>query len=194
MAINVSTNKEALQVIFSKVRNVYYFPDHTKAFGAQTGGIEFPVLESGVTFDTGAPEKNEVKLTDGTTWTGNVKQGEGDMSFQVPSCAKTLNELFLSKNGAAVTGEFNGKNYTLQGFSLAPKKVTGALLMTSPDLTTVVYLPHVEMFASFNGEGGDDSTGYYNVAITPLNDASGNSIYLPNEDASQGGSSSSSSE
>jgi hypothetical protein len=190
MAINVSTNKEALQVIFAKVRRAYYFPDYTKAFGSQTGGIELPVLKDGVTFNTGDPEKNEVKLTDDTTWLGNVSQGDSDISLQISSVAKTTNELFLQKNGSPVTGQFGEKSYTLQGFSLAPKKVTGALLLTSPDLDTIVYLPHVEMYASFNGEGGDDSTGYYNVAVTPLTDAAGNAIYLPNVDASADSSSS----
>ena len=189
MAITVSTNKETLQVIFSKVRRAYYFPDYTKAFGSQTGGIELPVLKDGVTFNTGDPEKNEVKLTDDTTWLGNVSQGDSDISMQVSSVAKTTNELFLEKNGSPVSGEFGGESYTLQGFSLAPKKVVGALLLTSPDKKTVVYLPHVEMYASFNGEGGDDSTGYYNVTVTPLTDASGNAIYLPNVDASASSSS-----
>ena len=190
MAITVSTNKETLQVIFSKVRRAYYFPDYTKAFGEQTGGIELPVLKDGVTFNTGDPEKNEVKLTDDTTWLGNVSQGDSDISLQISSVAKTTNELFLEKNGSPVTGVFGDETYTLQGFSLAPKKVVGALLLTSPDKKTVVYLPHVELYASFNGEGGDDSTGYYNVAVTPLTDASGNAIYLPNVDASAASSSS----
>ena len=96
----------------------------------QTGGIELPVLKDGVTFDTGAPDKNEVKLTDDTTWLGNVSQGDSDISLQISSVAKTTNELFLEKNGSAVTGEFDGQEYTLQGFSLAPKKVVGALLLT----------------------------------------------------------------
>lgn len=187
MAITVSTNKESLRVIFSKIHRVYFFPDHTKAFGEQTNGIELPVLSDGVGFDTGSPDKQEVKLTDGTVWTSKVTQGESDISFPVSSVAKTVNELFLEKGGAAVTGTFDGQEYTLQGFSLAPKKVVGSLLLTSEDKTTVVYLPHVELAASFNGEGGDDSTGYYNVTVTPLTDALGNSIYLPNADASVSG-------
>ena len=64
-----------------------------------------------------------------------------------------------------------------QGYALAPKKVGGALVMISSDNLTGVYLPDVEMFASFNGDGGDDSTGYYNVAVTPLTDASGAAFY-----------------
>lgn len=183
MAIAVSTIKESLRVIFQKVRRAYYFPDHSVAFGSQTGGIEFPVLKDGVTFNTGDPEKNEIKLTDDTKWIASVSQGDSDISMQLSSVASTVNELFLEKNGSPVTGEFEGQTLELQGFSLAPKKVEGALLLTSPDLSTVVYLPHVEMYASFNGEGGDDSTGYYNVVVTPLTDASGNAIYMPNVDA-----------
>lgn len=181
--IAIATQKESLHVIFQKVRRAYYFPDYSKAFGAQTGGIEFPVLKDGVSFDTGEPDKNEVKLTDDTTWLSNVSQGDSDISLQISSVAKTVNELFLEKHGDPVNGTFDGQAYALQGFSLAPKKVEGALLLTSPDKKTLVYLPHVEMYASFNGEGGDDSTGYYNVTVTPLTDASGNAIYIPNADA-----------
>ena len=178
MAINVSTNKETLRQIFDKVSRVYYFPDPTKALAEQTGGIEFPVLEDGVSFDTGSPDKNEVKLTDGTTWTSKVKQGESDISFQVSSVHDTINNLLMEKKTqAAISAEFDGVTYTGNGYSLAPKKIKGALLMTSEDKKTAIYLPNVEMFSSFNGQGGDDSTGYYNVAVTPLTDASGAAFY-----------------
>ena len=178
MAVTVSTYKENLKKIFDKVNRVYYFPDPTKALSSQTDGIELPVLESGVTFNTGDPDKNEVKLTDGTVWTSKVKQGESDISFQVSSVHSTINELLMEKKvGSSITAEFEGFTYTGDGFSLAPKKISGALLMTSEDKTTAVYLPNVEMFASFNGEGGDDSTGYYNVAVTPLTDAKGAAFY-----------------
>lgn len=178
MAVTVSTYKENLKKIFDKVNRVYYFPDPTKALSSQTGGIELPVLESGVTFNTGDPDKNEVKLTDGTVWTSKVKQGESDISFQVSSVHSTINELLMEKKAnSSITAEFDGVTYTGDGFSLAPKKISGALLMTSEDKTTAVYLPNVEMFASFNGEGGDDSTGYYNVAVTPLTDAKGAAFY-----------------
>lgn len=178
MAVTVSTNKETLKQIFDKVNRVYYFPDSSKALSAQTGGIEFPVLEDGVGFNTGDPDKNEVKLTDGTTWTSKVKQGDSDISFQVSSVHATINDLLMEKKtSTAVTAEFDGMNYTGHGYSLAPKKVSGALLMTSEDKTSAIYLPNVEMFASFNGEGGDDSTGYYNVTVTPLTDANGAAFY-----------------
>ena len=191
MAVTVSTYKENLKKIFDKVNRVYYFPDSTKALSSQTGGIELPVLESGVTFNTGDPNKNEVKLTDGTVWTSKVKQGESDISFQVSSVHSTINELLMEKKAnSSITAQFEGVTYTGDGFSLAPKKISGALLMTSEDKTTAVYLPNVEMFASFNGEGGDDSTGYYNVAVTPLTDAKGAAFYPLSGTASSSSSSS----
>ena len=191
MAVTVSTYKENLKKIFDKVNRVYYFPDPTKALSSQTGGIELPVLESGVTFNTGDPDKNEVKLTDGTVWTSKVKQGESDISFHVSSVHSTINELLMEKKAnSSITAQFEGVTYTGDGFSLAPKKISGALLMTSEDKTTAVYLPNVEMFASFNGEGGDDSTGYYNVAVTPLTDAKGAAFYPLSGTASSSSSSS----
>lgn len=178
MAVTVSTNKESLRQIFDKVSRVYYFPDSSKALSAQTGGIELPVLEDGVTFDTGEAEISEIKLTDSTTWVSKSSQGESDISFQVSSVHATINELLMEKKtSTAITAEFDGYNYSGNGFSLAPKKVSGALLMLSEDKTSAIYLPNVEIYASFNGEGGDDSTGYYNVKVTPLTDDSGSAFY-----------------
>ncbi len=178
MAVTVSTLKENLRQIFDKVNRVYYFPDATKALSAQTGGIEFPVLDGGVTFDTGGVEKNEINLTDGTVWAGKAKKGDSDIAFQVASVHDTINDLLMEKKTqAAISAEYDGMNYAGNGYALGVKKVTGALLMTSEDKTTAIYLPNVEMYASFNGEGGDDSTGYYNVTVTPLADASGAAFY-----------------
>lgn len=177
MAITI-TNKETLKQIFDKVNRVYYFAEANVALSAQTTAMELPVLEDGVTFDTGEAEISEVKLTDGTTWTSKTTQGESDIAFQVSSVHATVNDLLMEKKtSSAMSASFDGMSYTGHGYSLAPKKVTGALLMTSEDKTTAIYLPNVEMHASFNGEGGDDSTGYYNVAVTPLTDTSGAAFY-----------------
>lgn len=178
MALAV-TNKENLKVIFDKVNRVYYFGDAGAALSAQTTGIEFPVLQDGVSLDTGEAEIKEIKLTDNTTWVSKSSQGDSDISFQVSSVHSTINELLMEKKtGATISGfTFEGMTYSGSGFSLAPKKVTGALLMLSEDKTTAIYLPNVEMHASFNGDGGDDSTGYYNVVVTPLPDSNGASFY-----------------
>lgn len=187
MANIVSTTKDTLKKIFDKVHRVYYFADNktnqgvVKALGELANGIEFPVLEDGVTFDTGEPDTNEVKLTDGTTWTSKVSQGESDISFQVSSVHSTIMDLLMEKKTEAAIEtavQIGDYDYTGQGYSLAPKKISGALVMVSSDFLTGVYLPDVELFASFNGEGGDDSTGYFNVSVTPLTDAKGAGFYI----------------
>lgn len=187
MANIVTTSKDSLKKIFDKVNRVYYFANNknsdgtVKGLAELTGGIELPVLEDGVGFDTGAPEKNEVKLTDGTIWTSKVSQGDSDITFQVSSVHETINDLLMEKKSAAVISsgvQIGDYDYTGQGYALAPKKVGGALVMISSDSLTGVYLPDIEMFASFNGEGGDDSTGYYNVSVTPLTDANGAGFYI----------------
>lgn len=187
MANIVTTTKDTLRTIFDKVNRVYYFADNktsggdVKALGSLTGGIEFPVLEDGVTFNTGDPDKSEVKLTDGTTWTSKVKQGESDISFQVSSVHSTIMDILMEKKVAASISsavQIGNYDYTGQGYALAPKKVGGALVMVSSDGLTGVYLPDTEIFASFNGEGGDDSTGYFNVSVTPLTDANGAAFYI----------------
>lgn len=186
MAITI-TSKDNLKKVFDKVHRVYYFADNktsggvVKELGELTSGIEFPVLEDGVTFDTGEPETNEVKLTDGTTWTSKVSQGESDISFQVSSVHSTINDLLMEKKSTAAIStavQIGDYDYTGQGYALAPKKIYGALVMVSSDFLSGVFLPNVELFASFNGEGGDDTTGYYNVTVTPLNDSKGAAYYI----------------
>ena len=187
MANIVTTSKDTLRKIFDKVNQVFLFEDNktaggvVKALGELTNGIELPVLDGGVTFDTGEPETNEVKLTDQTVWTSKITQGDSDISFQVSSVHETINELLMTKKAAAVISEavqIGDYDYTGQGYALAPKKINCALVMVSEDRLTGVFLPNVEAFASFNGEGGDDSTGYYNVAVTPLTDANGAAFYI----------------
>lgn len=184
-AVTISTNKEAIKLIFDKVNRVYYFATANAALKDQSNGIELPVLDGGVSFNTGDPEKNEVKLTDGTIWTSKVSQGDSDISFQVSSVHNTINDLLMEKKASSagqnptgvVNVEFDGYLYSGNGYSLAPKKISGALLMISEDKSSGIYLPNVELFASFNGEGGDDSTGYYNVSVTPLTDTNGAAFY-----------------
>lgn len=178
MAIAVTTLKETLKAIFQKADKVYYFPDSSLALANQANGIELPVLEDGIGFDTGEANVSQVKLTDGTNWAGGVTAGDADISLQISSIHETINALLMEKKTTtSVSAEFDGMTYTGNGYSLAPKKVAGALLFVSKDKTSAVYLPNVEMYSSFNGEGGDDSTGYYNTKVVPLTDSNGAAFY-----------------
>ena len=189
MANIVSTTKDNLKKIFDKVNRVYLFTENKDSKGIVKplheleNGIELPVLDGGVTFSTGDAEKNEVKLTDGTIWTSKVTQGDSDISFQVSSVHDTVMDILMEKKIDAVLAEpvqIGNFDYTGQGYALAPKKISGALVMVSADFLTGVYLPHPELSSSFNGEGGDDSTGYFNVTVTPLTDAQGAGFYILN--------------
>lgn len=189
MANIVSTTKDNLKKIFDKVNRVYLFTENknedgtVKALSELANGIELPVLDGGVTFSTGDAEKNEVKLTDGTIWTSKVTQGDSDISFQVSSVHDTIMDTLMEKKLDAVIDEavqIGNFDYTGQGYALAPKKISGALVMVSADFLTGVYLPEAELSSSFNGEGGDDSTGYFNVTVTPLTDAKGAGFYILN--------------
>lgn len=189
MANIVSTTKDNLKKIFDKVNRVYLFTENknedgtVKALSELANGIELPVLDGGVTFSTGDAEKNEVKLTDGTIWTSKVTQGDSDISFQVSSVHDTIMDTLMEKKLDAVIEDavqIGNFDYTGQGYALAPKKISGALVMVSADFLTGVYLPEAELSSSFNGEGGDDSTGYFNVTVTPLTDSQGAGFYILN--------------
>ena len=189
MANIVSTTKDNLKKIFDKVNRVYLFTENKDSKGIVKplheleNGIELPVLDGGVTFSTGDAEKNEVKLTDGTIWTSKVTQGDSDISFQVSSVHDTVMDILMEKKIDAVLAEpvqIGNFDYTGQGYALAPKKISGALVMVSADFLTGVYLPEAELSSSVNGEGGDDSTGYFNVTVTPLTDAQGAGFYILN--------------
>lgn len=178
--ISITTTLDSLHELISKMSNVYYISTPNQAISAiTTFDMELPVLADGLNFDTGAPTVNRVKLTEGRTWKTGAQQGDADITMQVSSIAGPVSDLFFeSGSSAAVTsGTIGGYKYSGKGYSLTPKKVTGALFMQSDDKTSAIYLPNVEMFASFNGSGGDDTTGYYNVAITPLKDTNGNEFY-----------------
>jgi len=178
--ISITTTLESLHELISKMANVYYISTPNQALSAiTTFDMELPVLADGLTFDTGAPTVNRVKLTEGRTWKTGAQQGDADISMQVSSIAGPVSDLFFESGSSAavISGAIGGYKYSGKGYSLTPKKVTGALFMQSDDKTSAIYLPNVEMFASFNGSGGDDTTGYYNVAITPLKDTNGNEFY-----------------
>jgi hypothetical protein len=178
--ISITTTLDSLHELISKMSNVYYISTPNQALSAiTTFDMELPVLADSLTFDTGAPTVNRVKLTEGRTWKTGAQQGDADISMQVSSISGTVSDLFFESGSKApvTSGAIGGYKYSGKGYSLTPKKVTGALFMQSDDKTSAIYLPNVEMFASFNCSGGDDTTGYYNVAITPLKDSNNNEFY-----------------
>lgn len=179
-AITISNDLSALDKHFCQMHHVFYIATPNQALSEITAfDFELPVLEDGVGFDTGAANVNRIKITEGRTICTSAQQGDPSINFQVASVAGAINDLLMDEKAATDTvgGTIDGVTYAGKGYSLDPKKVTGALFMTSKDKESAIYLPNVEMFASFNGQAGNDSTGYYNVEVTPLADENGAAFY-----------------
>lgn len=186
--LTVTTSLAELKVLFNDIDEIYYKSGEIKASDlgstALTALMELPVLDEGVTFDTGAADVTRVRITTQETWTSKATKGDPDITFQVASIAGDVNDLLMTKiTAAAVTGAtnlVNGKTYAGAGYSLSPKKVTGALVMFSEDKQSVIILPSVEMYASFVGNDGDNPA-YFNVAVTPVANSEGADIYILSE-------------
>jgi hypothetical protein len=179
-AITITNDLSALDKHFCQMHHVFYIATPNQALSEITAfDFELPVLEDGVGFDTGAANVNRIKITEGRTICTSAQQGDPSINFQVASVAGAINDLLMDEKAATDTvgGTIDGVTYAGKGYSLDPKKVTGALFMTSKDKKSAIYLPNVEMFASFNGQAGNDSTGYYNVEVTPLADENGAAFY-----------------
>ena len=165
----ITKTLEELKALFSQMKNVYFIATANQALNALKGAdMELPVLDEGVTFDTGAADVSKIKLTTGAIWTSVATAGD---------------ELLMNKvvESAAMTATFNGKTYEGAGYNTEPKKVTGALFMTSEDGSTALYLPNIEGYSNLISERGKPA--YFNVAVSPMNDKNKASIYILKEKA-----------
>lgn len=181
--MTVTTALSTLRTLFNDLKEVYY--KNTEITSDDLEGasfsmdIELPVLDEGVTFDSGTADVTRVRLTTKEIWTSKATQGDPDITFQVASIAGKVNELFLEKGGDVTEGTFtiDGNTYSGAGYSLAPKKVTGSLMMKSEDRQTVVILPNVEIYANLVASDGDNPA-YFNIAVTPLKNSEGMDIFI----------------
>ncbi len=177
--LTVTKKAEDLRVLFNQMKEVYYIKDPNSDISTlTTADIELPVLEDGVTFDTGAADIEKIKLTTGATWTAISNAGDSDIQFQVPSVAGDVNDLLMNKvvESAAMTATIDGIAYAGSGYDLEPKKVLGGLLLRSEDKDSIIFMPNIEAYANFVSEDG--KPGYFNVSVTPLNDDNGASFYI----------------
>lgn len=148
-----------------------------------TADFEMPLGDDGVTFDVGDPDITRKKITEGRNWITFAKRGDDDISFQVPSFADPVNELFMNKRTAAdASVKVGSDTYKGAGYSLAPKKVVGSWLFCNPEHTIVVILPNTENYGTFKGAKGD-TEGYYNVAVTPLSNSGNVDVYILHKQA-----------
>lgn len=182
--LTVTTKLTDLKTLFNDVKEIYFksseikVADLNKSF---TADMELPVLEEGVSFNTGDADVTEIKLTTGSTWVSKATKGDSDISFQVASIAGPVNSLLMNKVGSDITSTegilVDGVTYAGAAYSLAPKKVVGSLLMFSEDRQTIIALPNVEMYASLVAADGDNPA-YFNVAVSPLENSEGADIMI----------------
>lgn len=181
-AMTVTTELNDLKVLFNRMKEIYYKSDPlavSDLTNELSVDMELPVLEDGVTIDTGAPDVTNINITTGAIWTTRAVKGDPDISFQVASVAGTVNNLLLNKiEDITASSNFDAtESYKGAAYSLAPKKVTGALIMMSEDKQTILVLPSVEMYSSFVAADGDNPA-YFNVAVTPVENEDGADIFI----------------
>lgn len=179
----VTTGLTSLKTLFNSVDEIYYKSSELLASDltgeSLTFDMELPVLEDGVTFDTGENDTTQIKLTTGTIWTTKITRGDADISFQVASVAGEVDDLFMTSvttvSASAVV--VDGSTYEGSGYSLAPKKVTGSLLMYSEDKQTVIALSNVEINAHLVAADGDNPA-YFEITVVPMESSEGVELFI----------------
>ena len=186
--MTVTTALSTLKTLFNDLKEVYYKSTEITSDDLEGASfsmdIELPVLDDGVTFDTGTADVTRVRLTTQEIWTSKATQGDPDITLQVATFASEVNEVFMTKVAAAAVaaaaGIIDGKTFAGQGYKLAPKKVTGSLIVTSQDDSAIVVLPSSEAFASLVLADGDNPA-YFNTSVTPIENSEGVEIYILHE-------------
>lgn len=69
------------------------------------------------------------------------------------------------------------ESYSGAAYSMAPKKISGALIMMSDNKDVIVILPSIEMYGSLVVADGDNPA-YFNVTVTPLENEDGSDIFI----------------
>ena len=179
--ITITTKLNELSVIFNKIKEVYFKKDEMTSTQLATFTIdmELPVLQEGITLNTGEAEVTEIKITTGANWTTRAVKGDPDISLQIASIAGPVNKLLMEEKKASVsaTGLMDGANYKGSGFSLSPKKLTGALIFPSEDRSAFIILPKVDIYASFVAADGDNPA-YFNTKVTTRENSEGVEIFI----------------
>lgn len=179
-----------LHEVMELMGEAYFFKKELKASDLTTTedilstcDFEMPLGDDGVTFEIGDPDITRKKITEGRNWIIYAKRGDDNITFQVPSFADPVNELFMNKKTSADASVKVGVDtYKGGGYSLTPKKVVGSWLFCNPDHSIAVILPNTENYGTLKGAQGD-SEGYYNVAVTPMSNSGDVDIYILHKQA-----------
>lgn len=168
-----------LKKLFSQMHNIYFTATANQTLATLASfDMELPVTEGGVTFKSGEAQLTKTKLTTGELWDVTSKSGDDDISYQIASFAPDILSAFTNADTAAtdMVSTVNGVTYSGYGINTAPKKVEGALFMTSEDLSAAIYLPNAQIFSNLVNES--DKPAYINSKVSALADLNGKNIYV----------------
>ena len=176
----ITKKAETYQTLFDDVEEVLFYPHILKSSDIASIDlkeiIELPVVEDGVTLNTGDADVNQIKTTTGKIWTTKVKKGDADFGFHVPSVSDEINDLFMRNTGQTAKLDLTGirdlGEFVGAGYSLSPKKVVGSFILLSNGGQTVYVFPNVEIYASFVAADGD-TPAYFNLKCYPLSNEEG---------------------
>lgn len=185
MAVNENkVTLNDLQKVMELMGEAYFFNrEITPADLVDTANIldqadyEMPLGDDGLNFDIGDPDITRKKITEGRNWITFAKRSDDDISFQVPSFAEKMNELWMHKAASDVKVNVGGDNYKGAGYQLKPKKVVGSWVFRNPEHTITVILPNTENYGTFKGAKGDNE-GYYNVSTIPMANSGNVDLYI----------------
>jgi hypothetical protein len=168
-----------LRKVFSQMHNIYFTKTTNQDLATLASfDMELPVVEGGVTFKSGEAQLTKTKLTTGELWDVTSKSGDDDISYQIASYASEILAAFTNADSTAtaMTATVNGVTYEGYGVNTSPKKVSGALFMTSEDLSAAIYIPNAQIFSNLVNE--NDKPAYINSKVSALADTTGKNIYV----------------
>ena len=178
-AAAITKSLSDLKKLFSQMHNIYYTNKTNQGLATLASfDMELPVVEGGVTFKSGEAQLTKTKLTTGELWDVTSKSGDDDISYQISSFAPEILAAFTNADATAtdMVSTVNGITYSGYGINTSPKKVEGALFMTSEDLSAAIYIPNAQIFSNLVNE--NDKPAYINSKVSALADTTGKNIYV----------------
>ena len=178
-AAAITKSLSDLKKLFSQMHNIYYTKTTNQTLATLASfDMELPVVEGGVTFKSGEAQLTKTKLTTGELWDVTSKSGDDDISYQISSFAPEILAAFTNADATAtdMVSTVNGITYSGYGINTSPKKVGGALFMTSLDLSAAIYIPNAQIFSNLVNE--NDKPAYINSKVSALADTTGKNIYV----------------
>ena len=177
--VTITKGLSDLKKVFAQMHDIYYSKTTNQALATLAAfDYELPVIEGGVTFKSGEAQLTKTKITTGEIWDVTSKSGDDDISYQIASFDAELLSTFTnaSTTAEAMTADVKGVTYEGYGINTSPKKVEGALFMTSQDLTAAIYIPNAQIFSNIVNE--NDKPAYINSKVSALADTTGKNIYV----------------